>query len=312
MNNMDVLTAEQCYQQDTAPYAFPKAPRMDPQTHLVQRALAGEQAARDALLLGLQSYVQYWARRYARAYHWASPRVDYLELVSEANLAMVEHLDTALTKEHPPSSLACIGRYAMVHYCHRYASLIAIPYTDQAQTCEVVSLDLPRSHDSSETLGESLPAPAFQETSRDNSSAVFPLTHILPQALALLPKQQQQVITRYYGLGEHGPESTSQISQNVAAQPLPASTVRAYLRAARSRLDLILRASLLTPGVLGVYTRSQAAQVLGVSYQALSNLTTKHHITTETPNLYPRHAIDALARQRANKRAQLAQKAECA
>jgi DNA-directed RNA polymerase specialized sigma24 family protein len=294
-----LLTSEQQYHQDVAPYIIPAytpgkrdSTRDTHIAQLVACARAGDREAQHALLLGLQEYVQYWASRFARAYAWASPRIDYQEMVSIGNLAMTERVEAVLSREHPYSALASLAKYAMWNHCKRYASCITTP--DGAEPiCSIASLEARFPGDDDRCLLDILPAP--QEPSDTPAETRFSVQQVR-EAITHLSPRQRQVIERLYGLEGHSAQRlTDLLGELEEEKTLSFSTLESY----RRRALTILQRLLTEPQLEETYTVEQACQRLQVSRRNLKKLVSQHHVkSVGKRGQYPKSAIDRIAQER--------------
>lgn len=128
----------------------------------VRRMQAGEREAQDLFIECLQPFVYALARKYSSAYSWASPRLEYEELVSQLNYMLVVLLveKNASAKANPSGYVRVSLSGHVQQYCLRYANLIAIPHQrdwSQAVNSFVVeSLDAPYPTGSEGTLADHL------------------------------------------------------------------------------------------------------------------------------------------------------------
>jgi DNA-directed RNA polymerase specialized sigma24 family protein len=256
---------------------------------LAGRARAGDTQARDALIGDAQHYVELWARRYSSAFSWASPHIDYAELIGIGNLTLVEHLPQALAKRNPCAYLATWARYSMFRCCTCHAG------------ARLLSLDRPLGEESTLTLADLLPAPALRLEGEETSPSPAPAlsSEELDQAISTLTPKQQEVLRRVYGLQEHAPERIGQITE-LCGTPLCEGSVSGT----RDQALATLRQLLLSPTEAcdrAVYTFAQVCQVLGVNEWNAYLLLRQHGITRRAFRRYPKAAIDALAAERAQR-----------
>src|SRR5579885_202281 len=123
--SQEVLTVEEPYQHDAMQNG--ESLTREQEQCLITRARAGDEQAQEALCVHLMSYSSSIARRLARNFRWAAPRIEYLDLVQTGMLAVVENFDEALYVEKPVAYLIQVIRYKMLDYCRDYASLIRTP-----------------------------------------------------------------------------------------------------------------------------------------------------------------------------------------
>lgn len=269
------LTAEHLYYRDIAGYQNVNTRlNADHQEELGQRAKEGDREAREALLLGLQSYVQYWAQRFARAYAWASPRIEFLELVSIGNDAMIRRMARNCPQEHVRTSLAGIAKYAMWQYCKPHASLITTPHDDVGRTFTphvVRSLDRKLHPDDDLTLGGCIAGPDVVLTNyRPNEDAIEineRNLETLRLVLSSLPERQQEVLRSLYGLDGQEIKTHAQLANERAGQS-DGPTSRSWVNGVRVRALRRLRASLgttTTEDLQALQTRRERRKAQGQS-----------------------------------------------
>ncbi len=278
-----VLSSEQLYRAELA--SLPQL--ADEQIRdFASRARAGDQQASAALIGDVQHYIELWARRYRNTFGWASPHIEYAELIGIGNLTLVEKLPQALTKRNPCAYLATWARYAMFHFCTCHAE------------ARMVSLDRPLRQDLALTLADLLPAPASRLGGGEASPSPAISSEELDQAISVLTPKQQEVIRRVYGLQEHAPERIVQIKQ-LCGTPLCEGSVSGT----RDQALATLRQLLVSPTQMvdrAVYTLAQVCEVLGVTEWNAYLLLRTHGIERRAFRRYPKAAIDALAAERAN------------
>ncbi len=198
----EILTNESQYNKEVA--KLPTWTKEEEQ-HLVVRAQQGDRDARDAILLSCQSYVRSVAAKYARTYAWASPRIEYLELVQIGNMAAIESFDKALASGNPLGFLRATMSWAIVHYCPTHISPITTP-RDRAgkplPAMDVESIDVPLDNNENETLADLIPETVQTEKERDYQ----PLYAVIEK----LPEKWRETVTRHYGIG-CAPESLNAI-----------------------------------------------------------------------------------------------------
>jgi RNA polymerase sigma factor (sigma-70 family) len=213
---------------------------------LVHAAFAGDEQARHTLILSLQEYLRFWASRFARLFFWASPRLDYEELVSAGNLALVERLDQYLRQGEAPSPLrarlAVCAKYALLRFCITQASLIATPYSsERASIRPTESLDRPLPVPGARpyTLGETLAGPPIRLTREREEGGLMgedPSHQALYDALDRLPPHYQKVVIRAYLQGE----TSEQIARDLLARPLTIEQVKRIRKRALATLRRLL------------------------------------------------------------------------
>ncbi len=171
---------------------------------LIDRLRAGEQAARDELLLLLQPHLFRLATRYNRPGKSADCE-KWSDLVQEANLAMLVAIDRALLADNPCSYLLGVARFAMIKWICGHND--PIKRHNKQERIEVISFDRPLCEDGT-TLADLLPE-------QDTTST--PETHFLElhEVIETLSKKYKVVVRRHYGFD--GPaESLNAISRSLA------------------------------------------------------------------------------------------------
>ncbi len=281
-----LLSSEQLYRAELAP--LPEL--TDEQiADLAGRARAGDQQAREALIGDVQHSVDLWARRYHHVFGWASPTLEYAELIGIGNLTQVEQLPQALAKRNPCAYLATWARYALLRCCTSHAD------------ARLLSLDRPLGEGMELTLADLLPALALRlegEDAASRSVAAALTSQELEQAIGLLTPKQQEVIERLYGLHEHAPERIVQITELCGTKLCEGS-----VSSTRDQALATLRQLLVSPTQAvdrAVYTFAQVCEVLGVSESNAYLLLRQHGIARRAFRRYPQAAVDALAAQRAS------------
>jgi hypothetical protein len=295
------LSSVTLYHRDVAPYQQGAEDADNEGTwekELVHQALAGNAEARQTIVMEMQNYIQYWARRLTRTYGWASSRIEYLELISEGNLAVMERLDCALRDKETYARpyLAAIAKYAMKRFCKRYASLISQPEdTDEPHT-RVSSLNMPLRNEADRTVEDLLAGPAVVLTTQEDRSTLPSIT--LASALSLLTQQYQSVLTRWYGLGDSPQESAKEIAVNLADRPIARQAVEAAHRESCERLRVILQAPRDAQGRPALYTVRQVQKVLDMPAEACRAILPRRAIRPFAHMLYHKEEIDALVQER--------------
>ncbi len=220
------LTAEQQYHQELAasqPHFASPAQRHAYEQALVEQARAGDQQAQHELLLSCQSCVDLFAARYASYIRalTSTHRIEYLDLVETANLAMLEKLAHALSTASPIAYLLATAYGTIRSYCWRYESLILTPNScrqDHEHPRRVDSLDRPAFLDADETWSDLLPAPASEPQKEEEDYTP------LYQAIEALPPQQREVTVRLFGLCGHEPSTFQQAQDALQYQSRGAIT----------------------------------------------------------------------------------------
>lgn len=197
MEIQDVLTNEEQYRGITK--RLPKLTWQQEQV-IVARARTGDPVAREELIMSCLNYVGSIANRHKQyLYH-----DEYLDLVGEGNLAVVEAVERALTKENPCGYLRSVAKYTIISYCATRASLIARP-DHNTEAIYMGSLDeKPYTYD---TLMRHAPP-----TVRNHADYSF-----LYAALAKLPKAYRDVLKKHFGLYDSQQESLYALSRRMKA-----------------------------------------------------------------------------------------------
>ncbi len=121
METQDVPTTKELYQREVR--SLPRFTLAEEQ-ELVRRARRGDADARTALIQSCLNYVGFMAAWHVRyVFH-----DEYLDLVGIGNVAVVEHVDEALTRENPCAYLRGCAKFAIIYYCFNRASLIPTPW----------------------------------------------------------------------------------------------------------------------------------------------------------------------------------------
>src|SRR5260370_24691438 len=183
--SQDVPTTKELYRREVR--VLPVLTRAEEQ-ELVRRARRGDAEARTALIQSCLNYVGFMAAWHARdVYH-----DEYLDLVGIGNVAVVEHVDEALTRENPCAYLRGCAKFAIIYYCFNRASLIPTPWQAK-QSISVASLDTPVYANTVQ-----LEPVLFRES---------PDYAWLYEALKQLPQRYQDVLIKHYGLYNRQPET---------------------------------------------------------------------------------------------------------
>jgi DNA-directed RNA polymerase sigma subunit (sigma70/sigma32) len=189
-----VLTTEELYRREVR--SLPRL-TMPEEQELVRRAKEGEVEARTALVQSCLNYVGFMAAWHARyVFH-----DEYLDLVGIGNVAVVEHVDKALTRENPCAYLRGCAKYAIIYHCRNRASLIPTPWYAKRRI-SVTSLDTPVYANTVQT------EPIVVRENPDYSW--------LYQAVEQLPPRYQDVLIRHYGLYDRPVESLYELSRRMS------------------------------------------------------------------------------------------------
>jgi len=220
-----LLTSEQQYHADIAPYTRYAQLSPEQQQALLERARHGDSEAWTDIIHCLLQSVECFAVRYFQTYSWASARLEYLDLIGIGNEALSAHLDRALATDHPYTYLLSSAYGAMRKYCWRYSSLIVTPTTTGITPKPVESLDSPLSETNASTLADLLadqqhPCPAAPRQDY----------HILHQAIDALPLIQRTLITQLFGLHDAGTaQDIREISQELYGESNRQAISRAFV-----------------------------------------------------------------------------------
>jgi len=192
---------------------------------LLARVRSGD-ASPHALVLFLQPSV---ARR---ALRFTAHRVDldWRDLASAANVAMLERVGLALTRDNPFSYLLKVAQYAMID------SLRSLHPIDAPA---LVSLDAPTG-ESEEPLIDTLVEEIRLESAHAHTEE---RDRILIQSLDRLKPKQRTVLVRHYGIGEHAPEPLNAIGRSISKSGC-AATAHYHCKRGLDTLRLLLEPSL--------------------------------------------------------------------
>src|SRR5258708_8864450 len=120
VETQDVPTTKELYRREVR--SLPRLTRAEEQ-ELVRRARRGDADARTALIQSCLNYVGFMAAWHARyVFH-----DEYLDLVGIGNVAVVEHVDEALTRENPSAYLRGSAKFSIIYYCFNPPPLIPPP-----------------------------------------------------------------------------------------------------------------------------------------------------------------------------------------
>ena len=182
---------------DALPFYMDISPRQ--KAHLVDQARAGSQEAREAIIYSLLKMIVIYATR------WRTVELDcgFLDLVSVGNLALVEYFDRALEKPNTYAYLIKCAKCWILEQSAHAGELIRLPRTPGVEPYEIISLHTGLDEDEFD-----LPEPTRAE---EDYTPLY-------NALAAVPEQttkrrpEREVITRFFGLDGHAPESISEIA----------------------------------------------------------------------------------------------------
>jgi DNA-directed RNA polymerase specialized sigma24 family protein len=197
-------TGEQQYWYDAVTYGHRLSP--EEEDALLERARAGNLQARQDICQCLFGWCAALAARYARAYDWAYPRIEFQDLAQLGVLTMLSVMDQALSSPSPFGYIRVAVRRAIIQYCPTHVSLITTPTIPRREhrkkPIRVISLDKPIEDKDGDTytLADFL-ADSLMELPPGKE---YPL---LDSFIDALPPQQRETILRHYGLREHHPET---------------------------------------------------------------------------------------------------------
>jgi DNA-directed RNA polymerase sigma subunit (sigma70/sigma32) len=195
LETQNVLTTEELYQREVR--SLPRLTITEEQ-ELIRRARNGDTEARTALVQSCLNYVGFIAAWHARYVC----HDEYLDLVGIGNVAVVEHVDEALTKENPCAYLRGCAKYSIIYYCFNRSSLIPTPWQAK-QKISVASLD---------TSGCSNTVQHEPVAAQEQPDYTF-----LYQAVERLPTRYQDVLIRHYGLYDRPEESLYEMSRRMSS-----------------------------------------------------------------------------------------------
>ena len=180
-----ILNAEHQYR--SLLLTFPQSTEEHLQS-LNSRALAGENV-RDEMIFALQRRVYNRAYRLAAKYMPGKEQaLERLDLVQEANKAMLRWFQPALTKDTPSAYLLKVAQSAMFDCIRKIET----------------------THESDEVLDLAAIEILLESASKDETTNIQ-----LYQAIKTLPEKQRLVIRRHYGIG-CAPESLNAISREIS------------------------------------------------------------------------------------------------
>lgn len=213
LKHLSDLTANTLYDAEVA--HLPKRSPSEVEA-LIARSRQGDSQAREALIVSCLSYALGVSRF---VYHERRPlHDDLLDLVQVASERMTERLDRALATSSPAAYLRGIARRAILDYCTYHSGLIQKPEYALSVLAKcnphpatVESLDASLYHDGKRVLVDLIEAPAPQPE-RDEQSQRKRYT-LLSQAIHRLPKPQQAVLVRLYGLFGQPTETASDLGR---------------------------------------------------------------------------------------------------
>jgi RNA polymerase sporulation-specific sigma factor len=227
-DNSDILTNWQQYRQEMI--AHPRLTHAEEQV-LVDRALQGDEQAKHEIVQACLGYVTRVAQKYGEL-----PHDDLLDLVAEGNLALVEYVDRALTKEKPFPYLMKVAASEIKHYVWYRSSLIS-RNNDKYPMIYTESLDAPI-NDNGTTLTDLLAL--LEEVGLMEPEPKKAQHDGLYQAVEQLTERQKYIVKRHFGMDGLGPETLGDISRRLSSNPA-ATLASVTLQEALKRLRNLLR-----------------------------------------------------------------------
>jgi DNA-directed RNA polymerase specialized sigma24 family protein len=214
LERMDDLSAGALY--DAEVKQIPLVPREDQLPYIAQ-AQAGDQVAQHVLLHNCLN----WMKRRAKAtYLDRMPQhTDLMDLISHANMKMLEAMPYALAANDPIAYLMTVGANEMRWYC-LYCDPLIMRKRDEPLTY---------SHPATVSLEASNGA----VTDEAACVAAQPEYKLVYRALAQLSRQHCMVLTYAYGLNGEKKLSNEAIATELH---LPKETIEKYLWRAKRRL----------------------------------------------------------------------------
>lgn len=194
---------------DTPPLSrFPRLTREQEGNLLARARAGGDPQVQQEIVLSLQPRLYTLARRYART----SSFLDSDDLVSCANIAILEKFQHALLKNNPYAYLYRVAQKTMLasisgryDFVKRHSEQERIPIT---------SLDIPLEDDGT-TLADVLPQASESRSDASRQEQLERISMALYRAIEALPEKQKFVIQRSFGLGGHAPERINDISRQL-------------------------------------------------------------------------------------------------
>lgn len=187
---------------------------------LVEQARNGSQDAKETLILSGLAYVIRVAYTYFLTL--ATHHDDFLDLIAIGNLALVEMIDTALTKQRPLIYLLTCAKFAIHHHCYYCSDLITRARNAERKT--VRSLDV--------LLDSDVDLPASEESSEEGGTNSV-LYGALYEAISELTERQREAVVRHHGLFGQSEEQFTDIHQGLE---VAANRYRQALRRLRKKL----------------------------------------------------------------------------
>jgi RNA polymerase sigma factor (sigma-70 family) len=186
----------------------------DEEQTIVEQARTGDQQAKNTLIESCLVYVMHMAK----VYHVYFEHDDLLDIVQVGNLAIIEKLDKALTKENTAAYLRGVAKQSIKTYCLYHSRLMPIKdhQTPIAEVPKVTSLDAlrPRRH-TQDNEEESFPFDPPEPEHHDQQETDSQQLHTVRQALAELTHKQQEVIAMRHGLTGNGSLQIADIARQL-------------------------------------------------------------------------------------------------
>jgi hypothetical protein len=257
---------------------------------LIDRAREGDNEARNAFALSFMGYVTTVARRYVNKhmdlYDFSSSRVEFLDLVQDANYIILEYMGKALRHPNPIGYLHRTIDGRIMNFLKTRTGMIVMPqdYKDTAPVVE--SLDAPLD-ESNLTLNGVLSCDLdFREKQKDYS----PVYHALDELTAF----EKEIVLCVHGIGCASETLTEIMNRKRRAEgkrPVKSNKVSdSSKRRAMAKLQ-----KLLGPVYGDVYTRKEASTLLGVTEEQFCGIAYRYQLKANPNGMYPKRPVDLLA-----------------
>lgn len=188
----------------------------------VEQARAGNQQAREKIILHCLYDVQELAARYCRSFR----SMEYMDLIEVGNLALVARFEQALWKSDPFPYLKAAAKFEILKYCLQYRSLIRCPLPlargELPPAVAIESFDGPDQAPLRETLTD-LPCGV-----PDQTRSFAALYQVLERAIT--PKEREN-LARYFGLFGYARHTLAEIGRQVYGNPRHGAASTLKLRA---------------------------------------------------------------------------------
>ncbi|MGI9058229.1 MAG: hypothetical protein ACR2H5_06595 [Ktedonobacteraceae bacterium] len=198
------LNSKQLYRREF--YSLSPRATGEEEQAIIAQARAGNQEARFRLVEDAMHYVSALAWKFAQVYER-----DYIDIVAQGNLLLVEHLDHALASDCLLAYLRTKAKYGLIAYCTATQTLITTPkdtgHGKKLKPLSVASLDSPITDDETILLLDTIEDPrssALSQPAKDYTA--------LYAAIDALPERQRDVVLRSFDLRDYEPQSLTQIS----------------------------------------------------------------------------------------------------